>query len=149
GTLRRIAALAPLIGLLGALVAGGRVLTELGGATATTAATWGPALAHALTPLTVGVTIAILALVAYDGLIGRVESLAGMLDRFGAETVAAIALATPAEPRPGAFKTHVGGPVRAPQSIRVEIPDALARGRDRDRDRGRDRDHDPDDDAGE
>jgi len=141
GTLRRIAALTPLLGLLGSLFAAGRVLSGIGGATP--AAAWGPALATALSPLTAGVALAILALVAYDGLAGRVERLAGLLDRLGAETVDAIALATPIEPRAGEVRAHAGGPLRSSphqQPIRVEIPDALVRTRDRDRDRDEDRD---------
>jgi biopolymer transport protein ExbB len=92
---------------------------------------WGPALASALTPLTLGVALAILALVAYDGLTGRVEKLAGTLDRLGAETVDAITMASPAEPRTGEIRAHVGSPLRSPHAVRVEIPDALARSRGR------------------
>jgi biopolymer transport protein ExbB len=132
GTLRRIAALAPLLGLLGSLLALGRVLAELNHATASGA--WGPALAQALTPATVGVALAILALVAYDGLTGRLEMLAGTLDRLGAETIDAIAMATPSESRAGEVKAHSGGTLRAPHPIRVEIPDALVRSRNRDED---------------
>jgi biopolymer transport protein ExbB len=132
GTLRRVAALAPLIGLLGSLFSASRVLSGLGDTV--TGPAWGPALATALTPLTAGVALAILALVAYDGVTGRVEKLAGTLDRLGAETVDAIAIASPAEPRAGELKAHVGGPLRATHPIRVEIPDALARSRDRDDD---------------
>ena len=56
---------------------------------------WGPTLAAALTPLSVGIIIAALALVAYDGLLTRIEKLAGALDRLGAETIDAIALTAP------------------------------------------------------
>jgi biopolymer transport protein ExbB len=49
--------------------------------------------------MTAGVALAILALVAYDGLVGRVETLAGSLERLGAETIDAIAMSLPAEPR--------------------------------------------------
>ena len=56
---------------------------------------WGPALAAAITPLSTGLIIATLALVAYDGVQSRVETLAGALDRLGAETIEAIALAAP------------------------------------------------------
>jgi biopolymer transport protein ExbB len=132
-TLRRIAALAPLLGLLGSLFATGRVLSGMGAPASGLA--WGPALATALTPLTAGVALAILALVAYDGLTGRVERLAGALDRLGAETVDAIAMATPAEHRGTEHRAHVAGPMRSPHPIRVEIPDALVRPRDRDDDR--------------
>jgi biopolymer transport protein ExbB len=133
GTLRRIAALAPLLGLLGSLFSAGRVLSGLG--TTAPSPALGPALAAALSPLTAGVALAILALVAYDGLTGRVEKLAGILDRIGTETVDAIALATPADTRATELRTHLGGPLRAAHAIRVEIPDALTRSRNRDDDR--------------
>jgi hypothetical protein len=58
----------------------------------------GPALAKALTPLSTGVIIGIMALVAYDGLLIRIEKVAGELDRLGAETVDAIALTAPVLP---------------------------------------------------
>jgi biopolymer transport protein ExbB len=130
GTLRRIAALAPLLGLLGSLFAAGRVLAALD--PATSAPGWGPALAHALTPLTAGVALAILALVAYDGLTGRVETLAGTLDRLGTETIDAIALSAPAEARGAEMRAHGAGPRRPPHPIRVEIPDPRPRPRSRD-----------------
>ena len=99
GTLRRIAAMAPLIGLLGTLLAAGRALSGLGeGAGAASA--WGPALAGALAPLTAGVGLAILALVAYDGLIARVEALGAALDRLGAETADAVAVLGAPKPAP-------------------------------------------------
>jgi hypothetical protein len=66
---------------------------------------------------------------------GRVEKLAGTLDRVGAETVDAIAVATPVESRTGELRTHLAGPARSPHTVRVEIPEALARARSRD-DRG-------------
>jgi biopolymer transport protein ExbB len=97
GTLRRIAALAPLLGLFGSLAAAGRILRA--GMPAVSVL---PALADALGPLTAGVALAILALVAYDGLAGRVEALAAALDRIGAEAIDAIAaredLPTPTRP---------------------------------------------------
>jgi biopolymer transport protein ExbB len=102
GTLRRIAALAPLLGLLGTLLSVGRVLAALPGAVplsgadqASLVTAWGPALAAAISPLTLGVAIATLALAAYDALQVRIERLAGALDRLGAETIDAIAMATP------------------------------------------------------
>jgi biopolymer transport protein ExbB len=130
GTLRRVAAMSPLLGLLGSLLATGRVLAETG--TSATGPAWGPALASALTPLTFGVALAILALVAYDGLTGRVEKLAGTLERLGAETVDAIAMASPAEARTSEIRAHAGGHLRSPHAVRVEIPEALSRNRDRD-----------------
>jgi biopolymer transport protein ExbB len=114
GTLRRIAALAPLLGLLGTLLALGNALDTppgravLGATAGPAGATAAPiaeppqlarALAGALSPLTAGVIIAALVLVAYDGLLIRIEKLAGALDRLGAETIDAIALCAPT-PRP-------------------------------------------------
>jgi biopolymer transport protein ExbB len=106
GTLRRVAALAPLVGLLGTLMAIGQVLAAMpgtvaaagaaaaGGMVAAGSTAWGPALAEALSPLILGLTIATLALVAYDSLVIRIERLSGALDRLGAETIDAIAMAT-------------------------------------------------------
>ena len=125
GTFRRIAAMAPLIGLLGTLIASGRALS-LGGAN------WTAALGTALIPLTAGVALSILALVIYDGLVGRVEKLAGAIDRLAAETVDAIAMSAPqpAEPTPALHRAGIEPrrgphmPIR-PQSHRIEIPDHL------------------------
>lgn len=119
GTLRRVAALTPLIGLLGTLVATGRALSTVG--TEAVGPAWGPAMASALSPLTAGVAIAVLALIAYDGLAGRVEKLAGALDRIGAETVDAIVMS----PEPRAVP-HPTGQARTPHQIRLEIPDPSA-----------------------
>jgi biopolymer transport protein ExbB len=136
GTLRRIAALTPLLGLLGTLVAAGRALAAQGaGGAAAAPPAWGTALADALSPLTAGVALAIMALVAYDGLIGRIEKLAGALDRLGAETVDAIALAAPLGSRAGDPKPGAGGAARTPHQLRVEIPDALTYPLDLDTDR--------------
>ncbi len=128
GTLRRIAALAPLIGLLGTLHAASQALASL-----TPGAAWGPAMASALAPLTAGVALAILALVAYDGLMGRVENLAGDLDRLGAEIVDAIALAgapAPAArseraPASAQIRAEPASRPRAPHPVRVEIPERV------------------------
>ena len=130
GTLRRIAAMAPLLGLLGSLIAAGRALSIPG-------AEWAPALGQSLIPLTSGVALAILALVAYDGLVGRVEKLANAIDRLGAETVDAIAMSATPEPAPAAnrpvdVRRGPHGAIRGPHPIRVEIPDAIARNMDRD-----------------
>jgi biopolymer transport protein ExbB len=135
GTLRRIAALSPLLGLLGSLAAVSRALTALGGASSASASAsmWGPALAAALWPVTAGVALATLALIAYDGLAGRVEHLSDGLDRIGAETIDAIALAMPVsiagEPRGvtlGAAHGHgphgPSGPTRTANQIRLEVP---------------------------
>ena len=81
---------------------------------------WGPALAATLTPLSAGIVIATLSLVAYDGVIIRIEKLAGSLDRLGAETIDAIAMAAPiatptlalapVEPRPTHLRPEPGRP---------------------------------------
>ncbi len=116
GTLRRIAALAPMIGLLGSLRLIGRALATAGPA-------WGPTVASALAPLTASVALAILSLVLYDGLVGRVEGLAGRLDRLGAEAVDAIALAAPIEaPRRKIRKEPAGPTGGSPHTSRAEIP---------------------------
>jgi biopolymer transport protein ExbB len=111
GTLRRIAVLAPLLGLLGTLFALGRALDDVAEASAPEARPTasasalpnaraariasGSALSTALTPISAGIIIATLALVAYDGLLIRIEKLAGGLDRLGAETIDAIAMTAP------------------------------------------------------
>ena len=100
GTLRRVAALSALLGILGTLFALGRALESIppsSGLAVSSGASvaWGPALAAAITPLSTGLVIATLALVAYDGVLTRVEKLAGALDRLGAETIEAIAMSAP------------------------------------------------------
>lgn len=147
GTLRRVAALAPLVGLLGTLLAVGRILAAIPGAGEAAAAApgiiasgsagWGPALAPALSPLILGLTIATLALVAYDSLVIRIERLSGALDRLGAETIDAIAMATqpaaspliasPFSPR--ASRSDPGHPADNPGPARTphQIPSQLRR----------------------
>lgn len=107
GTLRRVAALAPLLGLLGTLFALGRALESTPVpptrtmravpvvTTVVETTAWGRELAGSLAPLTLGIIIAAGALVAYDALMIRVEKLAGALDRLGAETIDAIAMTAP------------------------------------------------------
>ena len=128
GTLRRLAALTPLLGLLGSLISAGRALSVPG-------ASWGPAVGMSLMPLTAGVAMAIIALVAYDGMMGKVEKLAGTIDRLGAETVDAIAMSSTPEPtappvpgsRPLDIRRSAPGLFRGPHPIRVEIPEAITR----------------------
>ena len=130
GTLRRISALAPLIGLLGTLVSAGRSLSAM-----PPGAAWGPLVASALVPLTAGVGLAILALVAYDGLVGRIETLSGELDRIGAEVVDAIVIATPSTSRSASSSAPYradGASSARPHSVRVEVPERIARQRARD-----------------
>ncbi len=119
GTLRRAAALSALLGVLGTLFALGRALESIPAATGagpgvSAGAAWGPAVASALAPLSTGLVIATLALVAYDGVQSRVEQLAGALDRLGAETIEAIAMSAPppAAPIAMARTPHSAIPVR-------------------------------------
>ena len=132
GTLRRVAVLAPLLGVLGTLFALGHSLEG----SPDVPSTWGPAVASALTPLSTGIVIATIALVAYDGLLTRIEKLAGDLDRLGAETIDAIALAAPvvsptisiapAGARPAILKSDLGhggaGPLRSAASSILDPP---------------------------
>ncbi len=119
GTLRRVAALSALLGILGTLFALGRALesiqppasgNEPGVSDAAAPVAWGPAVAAAITPLSTGLIIATLALVAYDGVLTRVETLAGALDRLGAETIEAVAMSAPpaAAPLAMARSPHFG-----------------------------------------
>ncbi len=110
GTLRRVSALAPLIGLLGTLISAQNAFQTL-----PAGANWGPVVAGALAPLTAGVALAILALVAYDGLIGRVETLSNDLDRLGAEIVDAVLVAS-IESRLGETRPHAPSAGRGPHA---------------------------------
>lgn len=125
-TLRRVAALSAMLGILGTLFALGRALESIPTTTASgPAVAWGPALAAAMTPLSTGLIIATLALVAYDGVSSRVETLAGALDRLGAETIEAIAMAAPPAATPIAM-------ARSPHFVKVHKNDANRTGRGRD-----------------
>jgi biopolymer transport protein ExbB len=135
GTLRRIAALAPLLGLLGTLVSVSRALSAT--ALAAGQLNWASVVASALGPLIGGVVLAILSLVAYDGLVARVEGFERSLDRLGAETVDAIAMSTLPEPRRSEIRTDSANLPRAPHPVRVDIPQPSTRPRDRDRDEER------------
>jgi biopolymer transport protein ExbB len=137
--LRRIAVLTPLLGLLGTLFALGRALegvptfappglnltasapaaTHIGGFSIA----WGPLLAAALTPLSAGLIVATLALVAYDGLLTRIEKLSGSLDRLGAETIDAIALTAPLS-SPAIMVSSVAAQTKTPHlaSLRRDSP---------------------------
>jgi biopolymer transport protein ExbB len=130
-TLRRLAVLAPLIGLLGSLMRAG---TALGGwHNAGGAMGLGPVLSAALGPLTVGVALAILAVITYDGLAGRVDALTLELDRIGAEVVDAIASFGPVEARGARPRTDGAAPQRPPHPIRLPIPGDVIRQLERDR----------------
>lgn len=97
-TLRRVAILAPMLGLLGSLLMIGRLLQQQDPHTVQQA--WTGLLAQGLLPLTGGVLIAVLALISYDGLCVRVSKYTSRLEMLGAKIVDQIVLATPpAEPR--------------------------------------------------
>ena len=81
-SLPRIAIYAGLIGLLGSLATAERVLREL-----PSGAIQGAALTPILLPLTCAVGLAILALVAYDGLSGRIEALATEMEQVSASVL--------------------------------------------------------------
>lgn len=127
GTLRRISAIAPLIGFLGTLLAAGRTLASMpsnaGGILS--GPDWGPQLASALAPLTTGVVVSTLTLVTYDGLIARIERLAAALDRLGAETIDAIAMSVPPTPATLAVPASRVGEIgieSTPPSLRLQAP---------------------------
>ena len=130
GSLRRIAALAPLIGFLGTLLATGRILAAIPPGVSLAegvgmAFHWGPELASALAPLTAGIVVATLAVVAYDGLAARIERLTGSLDRLGAETIDAIAMTVPATPSSLSIPTSRPGDLgieTLPSSMRMHPP---------------------------
>jgi biopolymer transport protein ExbB len=118
GTLRRVAALSALLGVLGTLFALARALDAIPPSSApSVSVAWGPAMASAITPLSTGLVIATLALVAYDGVQSRVEQLAGALDRLGAETIEAIATSAPPAATPIAL-------ARSPHLARVRKDEA-------------------------
>ncbi|WP_165070456.1 MotA/TolQ/ExbB proton channel family protein [Paludisphaera rhizosphaerae] len=114
GTLRRIAVLAPLLGLLGALLAADRLLRFSGDAPVT-----GPATADALAPLIAGAALGVAALVLYDLLATRVERLGATLDRIGAETIDAVAMTTKAH---APTLTVAPPPAPSPQPIAPSYP---------------------------
>jgi biopolymer transport protein ExbB len=145
------------------LLAVGRILTAIPGAGEAAAAAaeigasgsarWGPALAPALSPLILGLTIATFALVAYDSLVIRIERLSGALDRLGAETIDAIAMATQPAASPliaSPFSPHASrsdpghpagtpGPARTPHQVpsqRRPFDDAVTRNAPSDHDIG-------------
>lgn len=138
GTLRRVAVMAPLVGLLGALLLTSRALSLL-----PAGAAWGPVVATALTPLTAGVALSIVALLLFDGLMGRVETLGNDLDRLGTELVDAIAAATPvsrpapapapAPERPTTHAPHRAEPGPSPRDRGSRTPHTSHRDHDRPR----------------
>ncbi|WP_337176352.1 MotA/TolQ/ExbB proton channel family protein [Paludisphaera sp.] len=126
GTLRRIAALAPLIGLFGSLLMAQRLLRLAGDGPIASAS-----LADALGPLACGVGLGVVSMALNDVLATRVERLGGMLDRLGAETIDAVAMTTAvaaptlpaAAPAPHIRIGEPRGPVVA-APVRVSSPRA-------------------------
>ena len=116
-TLRRVAVLAPMLGLLGSLLMIGRLLQAQN--PATVQQDWTQLLAQGLLPLTGGVLVAVLALISYDGLSVRVAKYTSRLEQLGARLVDEIALATP-PPEPKLMlesptpvpRAHLGNPMR-------------------------------------
>jgi biopolymer transport protein ExbB len=96
GTLRRVAALAPLVGLLASLAHAGHVLARQAPGDA-----FGPVLAPCLTPLTAAVGLAILALLSYDGLSARIDRLSEELESIGLETLEGLAVISARSTMPG------------------------------------------------
>lgn len=92
-TLRRVAVLAPMLGLLGSLMMIGRLLQTHDAKLVEE--TWTTILAQGLLPLTGGVLIAVLALISYDGLSIKVAKYASRLEKLGTRLVDQIAMATP------------------------------------------------------
>jgi len=120
-TLRRVAVLAPLIGLLGSLAQAGRTLNaqEPG-------LPIGPAIAAALTPMICAVGLAILAVLAYDGIAGRIDTLATELDRIGLDTLEALGTVQANSGSEASARTHrpePASPYQAPFGVR---PGAVA-----------------------
>jgi len=119
-TLRRVAVLAPMLGLLGSLLMIGRLLQAQNPATLQQEST--QLMAQGLLPLTGGVLVAVLALISYDGLSVRVAKYTSRLEQLGARLVDQIALATPPpEPKlmlesPAVPRAHLGNSTRRERS---------------------------------
>ncbi|HEV3164191.1 MAG TPA: MotA/TolQ/ExbB proton channel family protein [Isosphaeraceae bacterium] len=123
GSLRRIALISPLLGLLGALASLERLLEVTG--SDQSAQVWGPALGAATHPFSAGLALAIVALAAYDGLVVRAEALASALDRLGAATVDGIAMAADPDSRGSMRRTSLKGSlgssgIHTPHQIRAD-----------------------------
>jgi biopolymer transport protein ExbB len=123
GTLRRIAVLAPLLGLLGTLSSFSLALASAGPLLPS------PALGEALQPLIAGVALAVVALAAYDGLVARVEDLVHALDSLGAAIVDALAMVPTLDPRTGDRRARAASPAgpaptaRTSHQTRADAPE--------------------------
>jgi hypothetical protein len=126
------------------IAAGGGAAPGAEAGAAATTFSYTRALADALSPLSTGIIIAIVALVAYDGLLIRVEKLSGELDRVGTETIDAIAMMAPvssptipaAAPAaaPYGVRTDAGpknatAPAHRPHHLSVRVDEGADRGR--------------------
>lgn len=97
-TLRRVAVLAPMLGLLGSLMMIGRLLQTQD--SQLVEETWTTILAQGLLPLTGGVLVAVLSLISYDGLSIKVARYTSRLEKLGTRLIDVVSIATtPVEPR--------------------------------------------------
>ncbi len=97
-TLRRVAVLAPMLGLLGSLLMIGRLLQTQD--SQLVEETWTTILAQGLLPLTGGVLVAVLSLISYDGLSIRVARYTSRLEKLGTRLIDVVSIATtPLDPR--------------------------------------------------
>lgn len=133
GVLRRLAAFAPLLGLLACLLIINNVLTSVTAEHELNFASFAPA----LPPLIAGVAMSLIFLALYDRNAGKAESLSNMLDRLGAQAVDAVASVAPvgvdaaASIRlgTGAVATTAAASVPAKNAIglRIEVPEEIVR----------------------
>lgn len=133
GVLRRLAAFAPLLGLLASLLITNHILT-----TATVENQLGfAAFAPAFPPLIAGVAMSLVFLALYDRTASKADSLSNMLDRLGAQAVDAVASTapsaldsgTPLKLGTGTVGGGSGAVVPAKNSIglRIEVPEEIVR----------------------
>jgi biopolymer transport protein ExbB len=115
-TLRRVAILAPMLGLLGSLIIVGRLLQAQD--PKIVVETWTTLLAQGLLPLTGGVLVAVLALISYDGLSIRVTKYTNRLEQLGTRLVDQIVMATP-PPDP---RRMLGAPVLSNKPHMTDLP---------------------------
>lgn len=122
-TLRRVAILAPLLGLLGSLLIVGRLL-QAEDAKAVEES-WTALVAQGLLPLTGGVLISVLSLISYDGLSIRVTKYKSRLESLGARLLDQISLATVSSDPPRMLEAPV-----LPRPHMHEVPPRREKSRD-------------------
>jgi biopolymer transport protein ExbB len=130
GSLQRLSGIAVALGFLGMLLSLMRVLRAPD-------PDWTATLASALQPMTASIVLALLLLVAHDGLRSRFDNLVQALERTASDTIDALADQAPLD----ASKTTLTGSAaglshrwdsgrqasRAPHQFRVDLPNAVAR----------------------